>query len=135
MPPNLPVPTRCRFCLAEIRWALHVERYKKVPLEVTPDPGGSWVVTQDEVLGLLAVPFEAAKHGSQKRYRSHLERCRPQRRDGQAAPAPKPDATAGLAFPRGGGLVRGPLPMGECEGFDPKTGCPGHVTPEAADAP
>lgn len=101
MPPELPVPSRCKWCPAQIRWCLWPERYKKLPLEVTPDPSGPWVVVKDDVLQeLLALPYDAAKHGSMPRYRSHLERCQPRPRPPSMLEVRKPDPTAGMKFPR-----------------------------------
>lgn len=99
MPPDLPPPRRCLFCPSAISW-VKTRLGKGVPLEPEPDPQGAWVVYQDRALGPVAQKFSPTAHGGMKRYRSHLDRCRPERRDGPLAPALKPDPTAGLAFPR-----------------------------------
>lgn len=98
MAADLPAPSRCRLCPAQVRWALQVERYKKLPFEVTPSESGPWVLVQDQVLGLLAVPYDATKHAASFRYRSHLERCRPSAQRVEASR--KPDQTAGMKFPK-----------------------------------
>jgi len=106
---DLPPSTGCKFCPAQVRWALYVEKYKLLPIEVGPDPRGPWVLEEDDVLQkLVAIPFDQLKHGGRERYRSHLERCRPQQR-GPSSPTPaRPDPTVGLKFPRRRALPRFP---------------------------
>lgn len=122
MAADLPPPSKCRFCPAQIRWALFVQHYKKLPLEVKPSAQGEWVLVQDQVLGLLAVPFDASKHTTQFRFRSHFERCRPSPE--RAAATRKPDSTAGLRFPkRKAELKFPPLEQLLREAALPHTGC------------
>lgn len=98
---DLPPPVACKACPAMVRWALRIEGWTNIPLEVTPDPQGEWVAEWDDQLKqLLALPYDYLHHHGRERYRSHLSRCRlPQRGPGSPQP-PKPDSTAGLKFPR-----------------------------------
>jgi hypothetical protein len=103
MAPELPAPVACRICPAKVRW-METLRGSRIPLELTPDSQGPWVLVEDDTAraGWLAVPFRTLVHAEALRYRSHLDRCRPAREEGPPMPllAPKADPTAGLKFPR-----------------------------------
>jgi len=72
--------------------------YKRLPLDVEPHPQGRFVVQQLGHGEYQAEPYDPVRHHGQKRYRSHLDRCRPS--SGLTAPGHRPDPTAELKFPR-----------------------------------
>jgi hypothetical protein len=101
VPRDLPAPTQCRGCSAQVRW-VQTRLGRNIPLELKPDLQGEWVLFEDKALGLYASKFDPAElfHHDRERWASHLRRCRAFRGQAQQVPPPKADATVGLKFPK-----------------------------------
>ena len=66
--------TACRTCQARVFWAM-TPAGKRMPIDAAAHPEGNLVTSRDKAGGVLAQPYDEAKHGRAIRRTSHFATC------------------------------------------------------------